>query len=122
MTTRPVVDPATCSRRYLDEFVDLASRLRGTYVGIRKICEPAVEISYWERIMMIESLTGTHADWIVAIARIVLAIIFFAHGAQKMLSGMAGPALPTACASRGIVRWNWLGFAKTLCDTLFGPM
>jgi uncharacterized membrane protein YphA (DoxX/SURF4 family) len=34
---------------------------------------------------MIESLTGTHADWAVGIARIVLGIIFFAHGAQKLL-------------------------------------
>jgi hypothetical protein len=28
---------------------------------------------------MIESLTGTHTDWIVGIARIVLGIIFFGH-------------------------------------------
>jgi hypothetical protein len=34
---------------------------------------------------MIESLTSTHADWVVGIARIVLGIIFFAHGAQKLL-------------------------------------
>jgi putative oxidoreductase len=42
---------------------------------------------------MIESLTGTHADWIVGIARIVLGIIFFAHGAQKMLGWYGGPGL-----------------------------
>lgn len=30
---------------------------------------------------MIESLTSTHADWIVVLARIVLGITFFAHGA-----------------------------------------
>jgi hypothetical protein len=34
---------------------------------------------------MIESLTGTHADRIVGIDRVVLGIIFFANGAQKML-------------------------------------
>ena len=42
---------------------------------------------------MIESLTGTHADWIVGIARVVLGIIFFAHGAQKMLGWYGGPGL-----------------------------
>lgn len=42
---------------------------------------------------MIESLIGTHADWIVAIARIVLGIIFFGHGAQKMLGWYGGPGL-----------------------------
>jgi len=42
---------------------------------------------------MIESLTGTHADWILGIARVVLGIIFFAHGAQKMLGWYGGPGL-----------------------------
>jgi putative oxidoreductase len=42
---------------------------------------------------VIEILTGTHADWTVAIARIVLGLIFFAHGAQKMLGWYGGPGL-----------------------------
>jgi putative oxidoreductase len=42
---------------------------------------------------MIESLTGTHTDWVVGIARIVLGIIFFAHGAQKLLGWYGGPGL-----------------------------
>jgi len=42
---------------------------------------------------MIESLTSTHADWILGIARVVLGIIFFAHGAQKMLGWYGGPGL-----------------------------
>jgi putative oxidoreductase len=42
---------------------------------------------------MIESLIGTHADWTVGIARIVLGLIFFAHGAQKMLGWYGGPGL-----------------------------
>jgi putative oxidoreductase len=44
---------------------------------------------------MIGSLTGTNADWVVAIARIVLGIIFFGHGAQKMLGWYGGPGLAT---------------------------
>ena len=47
---------------------------------------------------MIESLTGPHGDWAVAIARIVLGIVFFAHGAQKMLGWYGGPGLARACA------------------------
>jgi putative oxidoreductase len=42
---------------------------------------------------MIETLTGTHADWVVGIARIVLGIIFFGHGAQKMLGWYGGQGL-----------------------------
>lgn len=48
--------------------------------------------------MMIETLTGTHADWVVGIARIVLGIIFFGRGAQKMLGWFGGQVLPAACA------------------------
>jgi putative oxidoreductase len=42
---------------------------------------------------MVESLTRTHADLVLAIARIVLGIIFFAHGAQKMLGWYGGVGL-----------------------------
>jgi putative oxidoreductase len=42
---------------------------------------------------MIDTLTGTHADWVVGIARIVLGVIFFAHGAQSMLGWYGGPGL-----------------------------
>jgi len=45
---------------------------------------------------MIESLTATHADWVVAVARIVLGIIFFGHGAQKMLGWYGGPGLASS--------------------------
>ena len=42
---------------------------------------------------MIASLTGTHADWTVAIIRILLGLIFFTHGAQKVLGWYGGPGL-----------------------------
>src|SRR6266576_654830 len=42
---------------------------------------------------MIASLTGTHAGWVLGVARIVLGIVFFAHGAQKLLGWYGGPGL-----------------------------
>lgn len=45
---------------------------------------------------MIANLTGTHADWVVAVARIVLGIIFFAHGAHKLLGWYGGPGLASS--------------------------
>ena len=45
---------------------------------------------------MIESLLGTHVDWVVGIARIVLGIIFVGHGAQKMLGWYGGPGLASS--------------------------
>jgi uncharacterized membrane protein YphA (DoxX/SURF4 family) len=42
---------------------------------------------------MIESLTGTNADWILGIARIVLGIVVFAHGTQTMVGWYGGPGL-----------------------------
>jgi hypothetical protein len=48
---------------------------------------------------MIETLTGTHADWVVAIARIVLGIIFFWPRREENVGfGMAGKGWPAACA------------------------
>lgn len=45
---------------------------------------------------MMETLTGTHAGWVVGIARIVLGIIFFGHGAQKMLGWYGGQGLASS--------------------------
>ena len=45
---------------------------------------------------MIANLTGTHADWVLGVARIVLGIIFFGHGAQKMLGWYGGPGLASS--------------------------
>jgi putative oxidoreductase len=40
-------------------------------------------------------LLGTNGDWAVAIARIALGVVFFAHGAQKMLGWFGGTGLQT---------------------------
>lgn len=45
---------------------------------------------------MIEALTRTHPDWAVGIARIVLGIIFFGHGGQKMLGWYGGQGLASS--------------------------
>jgi putative oxidoreductase len=45
---------------------------------------------------MMDSLIGTDADWVVATARIVLGVIFFAHGAQKMLGWYGGSGLASS--------------------------
>jgi len=39
---------------------------------------------------MLLNLLGTDADWAVAIVRITLGVVFFAHGAQKMLGWFDG--------------------------------
>ena len=45
---------------------------------------------------MIASLTATHAAWVLGVARIVLGIIFFAHGAQNMFGWYGGPGLASS--------------------------
>ena len=44
---------------------------------------------------MLTWLLGTDGDWVTAIARIALGMVFFAHGAQKVLGWFGGPGLQT---------------------------
>lgn len=44
---------------------------------------------------MLTWLLGTDGDWVIAIARIALGVVFFAHGAQKMLGWFGGTGLQT---------------------------
>ena len=42
---------------------------------------------------MLTWLVGTDGDWVIAIVRIVLGVVFFAHGAQKALGWFGGTGL-----------------------------
>ena len=38
-------------------------------------------------------MLGTDGDWVITIARVVLGVVFFAHGAQMALGWFGGPGL-----------------------------
>src|ERR1700676_5086093 len=42
---------------------------------------------------MLTRMLGTEGDWVVTIVRIVLGVVFFAHGAQMGLAWFGGPGL-----------------------------
>jgi putative oxidoreductase len=42
---------------------------------------------------MLRDLFSTNPDWILTFIRIILGVVFFAHGAQKLLGWFGGPGL-----------------------------
>jgi putative oxidoreductase len=42
---------------------------------------------------MLFDLLSTNSDWIQTVVRVILGIVFFAHGAQKLLGWFGGPGL-----------------------------
>jgi uncharacterized membrane protein YphA (DoxX/SURF4 family) len=50
------------------------------------------------------SLGKTNGDWVVTVARVVLGVILFVHGAQNLLGWFGGPRQSSRCDSRGATR------------------
>jgi len=46
-----------------------------------------------EPVDMLTRILGSNGDWVITIARIVLGVVFFAHGAQKALGRFGGQGL-----------------------------
>ena len=42
---------------------------------------------------MLAWLIHTNADWVLALVRVILGAVLFAHGAQKLLGWFGGPGL-----------------------------
>jgi putative oxidoreductase len=48
---------------------------------------------------MLAWILGTNGDWAITIVRMVLGVVFFAHGAQKALGWFGGPGLQSTVLS-----------------------
>jgi putative oxidoreductase len=59
---------------------------------------------------MLFHILSTDSDWIQTICRIILGVIFFAHGARKLFGWFAGPGLKRTIAAMK----EFLGFPAVL--------
>jgi uncharacterized membrane protein YphA (DoxX/SURF4 family) len=60
---------------------------------------------------MLWNLFSTDPDWTLTAIRVILGVVFFAHGAQKMLGWFGGLALRRRCepcTSFSNCRFHWL--------------
>jgi putative oxidoreductase len=68
---------------------DLLSYLWRQILGVW----PVKKISALEEHKMLAGLIDTDGDWLFMIVRVVLGVVLFAHGAQKLLGWFGGPGL-----------------------------
>ena len=59
---------------------------------------------------MITNLLGTDGDWVLALLRIVLGVVFFAHGAQKLFGWFGGHGVSATIR----MFWDQLGIPAPL--------